>query len=215
MRWRVEVARRLLTCVEVGPGARIAVLAPSSREIRALSEVLPGAVGFRLSDLGLVGDGATAPALVPLAADGSRGGRQRPAAGPGSNALSGGLAGRAVLPQASLDVVVAWLVMTRLSRAARRRLLDALRGTLRVGGTLLVVDHNRPRTCWLRAGNVGWCLLGGVEPFVRPAYPVAREVKDADFERVSLRIALRERVQIVRATRVPPASHGSPWTYGN
>lgn len=103
----------------------------------------------------------------------------------------------------SLDVAIAWFVMARISPAARLHLLEGLRQALRVGGTLVVVDHNRPRTWWRRLENAGWCLLRGIDPVGRPAYPVAREVQAADFADVSLQFALGERLQVVRAVRPP------------
>jgi SAM-dependent methyltransferase len=200
MRWRVEVARRLQTHLGVAPGTRIVVIGRGKRDIDALCEVLPGAIGFRLSDLGVVGGKDPQPWIpVPTRRE-STSGR---AAGDASGA---GFSGWSLPAEGALDLVVVWLVTARLSTARRRGLLEEIRRALRIGGTLCVVDHNQPRTWWEWLGNAGWCLLHGVEPYGRPVYPVAREVKDANFQRISLRIAFRERIQIVCGMRAPGAS---------
>jgi SAM-dependent methyltransferase len=200
MRWRVEVARRLQTHLGIAPGTRIVAIGRGKRDIDALCEVLPGAIGFRLSDLRVVGGNDLEPRiLVPTRRESTKG----QAAGDASGAS---FSGRSLLAEGVLDLVVAWLVMTRLPTARRRRLLEEIRRALRVGGRLCVVDHNQPRTWWQWLGNAGWCLLRGVEPYARPAYPVAREVKDAGFKQISLRVAFRERVQIVCGMRAPGAS---------
>jgi SAM-dependent methyltransferase len=204
MRWRVEVARRLQTHLEVAPGTRIVVIGRGKRDIDVLCEVLPGAIGFRLSGGRLVGDDARESiALVPVRWE-STGGQAL--AVPAGGACGDSFCGGSLPAEGALDLVVVWLVMMSLPTARRRRLLAEVRRALRVGGTLVVVDHNKPRTWWQRLSNVGWCLLHGVEPCARPAYPAAREVKDADFERISLRLAFRERVQIVRGMRPALAS---------
>lgn len=112
-----------------------------------------------------------------------------------------GSAAASAVAAASLDAAVAWLVRTELPRAHRERLLERLHRALRADGVLVVVDHNRPRTWWLRLQNIAWCLARGVEPVKRPAYPVAREIQAAGFTDLSLRFALGERLQIVRAIR--------------
>lgn len=115
----------------------------------------------------------------------------------------------ACIAGASLDAAIAWLVMARIRSADRLRLLEGLRQALRVGGTLLVVDHNRPRTWWRRVENAGWCLMRGIDPLGRPAYPVAREVQAASFADISLHFALGERLQVVHAVR-PPVEEIAP-----
>lgn len=107
----------------------------------------------------------------------------------------------ATVEEASLDAAVAWLVMTSLSRSDREQILARLWRALRAGGTLIVVDHNRPRRWWPRLENVAWCAVRGIEPIARPAYPVAREVRAAGFGEISLRFAFGERLQVIRAVR--------------
>jgi len=158
------------------------VLARRRRDIDALRQVLPGAAGFRLSEVRTIGDEKT----------GSR------------NHSSGGHSAGGELPaQSAFDLLVAWMVMTRFSTTRRRLLLTEFRRALRAGGTLLVVDHNRPRTWGQRLTNLVWCVFRGVEPCTRPACAVAQEVKDAAFVRISVRMAVNERIQIVRGIRPP------------
>ena len=173
------------------------MIAPRKRDIDALCEVLPGAIGFRLSELGIVGDDD-----LELVVEGST---QR------GDALV--LASRKGVfsPKASLDVVVAWLVMTRLSTGeAPPPPRGGPPGTARWGHAGCC--GSQPTTHLVGSGLATWdgACCSGVEPCARPAYPVAREVKDAAFERISLRIALRERVQIVRGygPRSNPTSTG-------
>jgi len=207
MCWRDEVARRLRTHLEIGPGTRIAVVARKKRDIETLCKVLPGAVGFTLAEARAVADGSPeATFLLPARRESTVGHASRVSVPADKAVNGGGFSEENLLAERALDVVVAWLVMTRLSTASRRRLLGEIRRALRVGGILCVVDHNQPRTWWQWLGNVGWCLMRGVEPCARPAHPVAQEVKDAGFERISLRIAFRERIQIVRGKRPPLAS---------
>ena len=158
------------------------MVARSRRDIDALREVLPGATGFRLSEVRAAGEGRT-------------GSRDRP--------WGAHSAGGAFFPESAFDLMVAWMVMTRFSTTRRGLLLAEFRRALRVGGTLLVVDHNRPRTWVQWLTSVGWCVLRGVEPCARPAYPVAQEVRGAAFEGISLRMAVHERIQIVRGIRPP------------
>jgi hypothetical protein len=104
-----------------------------------------------------------------------------------------------------LEAAVVWFALASPSSAVRRRLLVRLGDALRTDGTVLVVDHNTPRTWGRWLGNVGWCLRHGVEPIRRPAYPVARELQAAGFRDVSLRFAFGERLQIVGGVRSPRA----------
>jgi hypothetical protein len=92
------------------------------------------------------------------------------------------------------------------SPAERQRILAEARTHLVSGGTLVVVDHNRPR-CFLPAV----AAAAGMPPsppgrsprgrWRRLAYPTAREVQATGFVVEALRLAAGERVQIVFARR--------------
>jgi hypothetical protein len=83
--------------------------------------------------------------------------------------------------------------------------LDRAQAVLAAGGTLIVVDHNRPRR---RAAAIAAVLgsprVPGASPRVRwrrLGHPTAREVQAAGFRVERLRLAAGERVQVVFARR--------------
>jgi hypothetical protein len=92
--------------------------------------------------------------------------------------------------------------------AAQRILaLTRIGDILAEGGTLVVVDHNRPRRRWdaFRA-LLGAPWVPGVSParrWRRLAYPTACEMQAAGWHVQRLRLAAGERLQIVFATRAP------------
>jgi hypothetical protein len=105
----------------------------------------------------------------------------------------------------SLPHAVSSFVARSPSPAARStELADAARG-LAADGTLVVMDHNRPRRrlmallALLRSPRIP-----GIAPrgrWRRPAYPTAREVQTVGFRVERLRLVAGERVQIVFARR--------------
>jgi hypothetical protein len=208
MQWRADVAARLRTLLGVGSGAPVAVLAARARDRRTLRTFLPGVVGFRLATLGFASDGVAGDVRAGRCA--GDGNARRPDALALRSGDRGRRAGAGAIPvaDAALEAAVVWLVATRMPNAGRRLMLAELHRTLRIGGTLVVVDHNRPRSRWGRLRNFLWCILHGVGPSSRPAYPVAQEVQAAGFAAVSLRLAYGERIQIVRAARPPDDSVG-------
>lgn len=189
MPWRADVARRLHAHMEPRRGGQRVMLTPGGREVETLRAILPGALEVELprgAATGIAGRPYVSDALSP----------DLPVA-PGTGDLLhwGGIS----VGEGAVDVAIVWLATMRLSTALRRRLLLEVRHALRVGGILCVVDHNRPRGWWTRAWNAGWCLVQGVEPWRRPAYPVAREIQAVDFQVISLHLACSERIQIVWA----------------
>jgi SAM-dependent methyltransferase len=93
--------------------------------------------------------------------------------------------------------------------AARRALLAEAGRVLAPGGALAVVDHNRPRRRLAAlAALAGPPRVPGRSPAARwrrLAYPTAREVQAAGLGVECLRLAARERVQVVVARRAGPA----------
>ncbi len=100
-----------------------------------------------------------------------------------------------------LGLGVVWLLGVRGAAGPRRLLWQEMCRAVGVGGHLVVVDHNRPRRILPRITNLVCCVVAGVHPVVRPAYPVAREIQAHGFDVLWLRFACAERVQIVGAHR--------------
>lgn len=85
---------------------------------------------------------------------------------------------------------------------ARRALLDQACRAVRPGGTLVVIDHNRPRRrlAALVALARSPRLRGSPSArWRRQGHPVAREARDCGLTVERLRLAVGERVQIVIA----------------
>lgn len=111
------------------------------------------------------------------------------------------------------DASVAWLVVSFLGDRARpgpRQALAAeLVRVLAPGGMLVAVDHNRPR----RGGAALAAIVAPPRPpaltptgaWRRLAYPTARELRGAGLAIESLRLAARERVQLIVARRASRA----------
>jgi SAM-dependent methyltransferase len=178
MPWRAEVAARLRELLGESPQPPVALVVArrGPRRCRALDAPngpLAGARSFFLDDLRARGGGA------PWRPE-DRG---------------------TPLTPGSLGTVVLWLAETSPAPAMRQAALAEARRVLRAGGTLVVVDHNRPRTCWRRVRNAVWCAARGIDPVRRPAYPVAREVMAAGFDDVALRLGCAEKIQLVRGRR--------------
>ena len=123
-------------------------------------------------------------------------------AAPRARRLAAALAARVRLAEAA-DVpaaaVVAFVGATA-DPAARQRLLAALGARLPVGGALVLVDHNQPRTWWRRVIALVPLAAAGLRP-ERARYPAARELAALGFTVERLRLACGERVQLVLAYR--------------
>jgi len=93
----------------------------------------------------------------------------------------------------------------------RIRMLAEITGVLAAEGTLVVVDHNRPRRPWAAfRALIGPPRVPGVWPAVRwrrVAYATAREVQRAGFRVDRLRFVAGERIQIVIAKRHQNLAH--------
>jgi SAM-dependent methyltransferase len=187
---RVELGRTL----EQAPGRGVAVLVRGRGARRLLRAAFPAAVLLELPAPLPVTDAASPGLLAEGDERGGEGGaRQTPEPAPRA---------RVRLPVADGDLALAvvWLLGVR-GTGGRRLLLEEIHRALCPGGELIVIDHNRPRRKSARLVNVVWCIVAGVHPWVRPAYPVAREIQAHGFDVISLRLACAERVQIVRARR--------------
>lgn len=92
----------------------------------------------------------------------------------------------------------------------RARVLASLAAVFPEGGTLVVVDHNRPRRIGAAvAALVARPFVPGSSPAARwrrLADPAARMVQTAGFRVERLRLAVSERVQVVVATRTRVAA---------
>ncbi len=104
---------------------------------------------------------------------------------------------------------IAWLGVSFLGERTESRLrhgfVAELARVLAPAGTLLVVDHNRPR--W-RLAAIAAVAMSPRPPGATPAaagrrlaYPVAREAHAAGFVVDRLRLAAGERVQVISARR--------------
>jgi hypothetical protein len=116
--------------------------------------------------------------------------------------LTAALAARVQLAQATdapAAAVVAFVGATA-DPAARQRLLTALGARLPVGGALVLVDHNQPRTWWRRAAALVSLAAAGLGP-ARARYPAARELAALGFTVERLGLECGERVQLVVARR--------------
>jgi hypothetical protein len=106
-------------------------------------------------------------------------------------------------PPASLLVLS--VVGCTLPAPERARMLAELAARLVAGGTLVVVDHNRPRRFAAALGALAAApRVPGWSPRVRwrrLAYPTAREIQAAGLHVDKLALTAGERVQIVIATR--------------
>jgi SAM-dependent methyltransferase len=107
------------------------------------------------------------------------------------------------------DDAIAWIGVSFLGDpsppAVRRALLAELARVLAPAGTLVVVDHNRPRR---RLAAIAAVAMSPRPPGATPAaawrrlgYPVAREAHAAGFVVDRLRLAAGERVQVISARR--------------
>jgi len=106
-------------------------------------------------------------------------------------------------PGSALRYVVLSMVGHAAPAAERTLVLARIGGVLAPEGTLVVVDHNRPRrsVAALRA-LLGAPRVPGASPATRwrrLAHPTAREVQGAGFRVDRLRFAAGERLQIVIA----------------
>ena len=105
---------------------------------------------------------------------------------------------------AARAVTVSFVGRTTSVEARRRTIADAA-GGLDTDGTLVVVDHNRPRRRLAAlAALVRAPWIPGVTPgarWRRQARPTARELQDAGFRVERLRLAAGERVQVVFARK--------------
>jgi len=99
---------------------------------------------------------------------------------------------------AAAGVVV--LLGERGDAPARARMLAAVAERLSPGAPVVLVDHNQPRAPWRRPAAWLALLARGLPPS-RARYPAARELGGGGFTVDSLRLAARERVQLVRAHR--------------
>jgi hypothetical protein len=103
----------------------------------------------------------------------------------------------------SPHVVVNWIGRDD-SPAARATELGEIAARLPTGGTLVVLDHNRPRqrvAAIAALARTPW--IPGSTPaarWQRMAYPTARELQAAAFRVERLRLVAGERVQVVFAT---------------
>ena len=107
-------------------------------------------------------------------------------------------------PGAALPHLVFTLVGHAPPAAERVRVLGRLGDALAPRGTLVAVDHNRPRGRWQALGAfLGAPRVPGgpTTRWRRLAYPTAREVQQAGFRVDRLLLAAGERVQIVIASR--------------
>jgi hypothetical protein len=105
---------------------------------------------------------------------------------------------------AARAVTVSFVGRNPSTNARRTAVADAARA-LGADGTLVVVDHNRPRRRLAAlAALVRAPWIPGVAPSVRwhrQAHWTARELQDAGFRVDRLRLAAGERVQVVFAHR--------------
>ncbi len=120
--------------------------------------------------------------------------------------------GRLPYGDATQPAVLVSFVGVGPSGADRRHLLAETRRTLALGGQLLLLDHNRPRR-WLAA--MGALVVAPVPPGATPGarwrrlgYTTAREAQGQGFTVQALRLAGRERVQLVIA-RVDAAAEST------
>lgn len=112
-----------------------------------------------------------------------------------------------------LGTAAAWTLVSFVSAdpstdARRIALADAAR-RLPEGGTVVVMDHNRPRSRLAALAALARSpALPGVAPAARwrrQGHPTAREVQDAGFRVDRLRLVAGERVQLVFAR--PMSAH--------
>jgi SAM-dependent methyltransferase len=109
-------------------------------------------------------------------------------------------------PDASVTWVAVWFLGDPSPPPVRRALLAELARALAPAGTLVVVDHNRPRR---RLAAIAAAVAMSPRPpgatpaavWRRLAYPVAREAHAAGFVVERLRLAVGERVQVISARR--------------
>jgi hypothetical protein len=106
-------------------------------------------------------------------------------------------------PGSALSHLVLSMVGHAAPSAERVRVLVRIGKALAPQGTIVAVDHNRPRGSWgalaalVRAPWVPG--LGPATRWRRLAYPTAREVQGAGFRVERLLLAAGERIQIVIA----------------
>jgi len=109
-------------------------------------------------------------------------------------------------PGSALRYVVLSMVGHAAPAAERTLVLVRIEGVLASEGTLVVVDHNRPRRSWAAfRALVGGPRAPGIwlpTRWRRLAHPTAREVQGAGFRVDRLRFAAGERLQIVIAKPV-------------
>ena len=113
------------------------------------------------------------------------------------------------LPAGALPAIALSFVGHAPRPAERRDLLAEIRRVLATNGTLVLLDHSRPRR---RAAALAALArrprVPGATPgarWRRLAYPAAREVQAAGLAVQCLRLVAGERVQLVVATRVEMA----------
>jgi hypothetical protein len=123
-------------------------------------------------------------------------------AGDGAPRLVAALAGRVRVARG--DEPIAAAVVCFLGAPARpadrQRTLAALAARLPAGAPLVLVDHNQPRTAWRRLVALPALVAAGLGP-ARARYPAARELAALGFRVDALRLACRERAQLVVARR--------------
>ena len=114
------------------------------------------------------------------------------------------------LPTGILPAIALSFVGYAPRPAERRGLLAEIRRALATNGTLVLLDHSRPRrraaalAALARRPRVPGATLGA--RWRRLAYPAAREAQAAGFAVQWLRLVADERVQLVVATKVEAAS---------
>ena len=114
------------------------------------------------------------------------------------------LVARELGPSAARAVTVSFVGQPASADARRSALADAVRA-LAADETLVVVDHNRPRSHLAAlAALVRAPWIPGIAPAARwrrQGHWTARELQDAGFRVERLRLAAGERVQVVFARR--------------
>jgi SAM-dependent methyltransferase len=192
MAWRREVEAL------VGPpaGAPAIVVTLDAGQVRC--RIVPaGSVRRMVQDL--AGEPQSTGAEPPAGSGGTR--RAAPAALPFPDASID----RVAVGFAFFPLVAVWSFRDRLPPPVRRALLAELVRVLVPAGTLVVVDHNRPRR---RLAAIAAVAMSPRPPGATPAaawrrlaYPVAREAHAAGFVLHRPRLAAGERVQIISAWR--------------